>query len=554
MALYRLLRSNKESGPYSLNDLVTLGLKPYDLVWVDGRSAAWRYPSEVAELKEYAPVVEEQPYDRFYKKSSQTETAVKETTSQEEKLPRVEIVPQKIFVKETSIQEEPVKKIKTEIPNPSYSSYEETVAEKKPIKENIIKEEPVKKPVTEVPDHSHQQYRPQTKKQVFVSMPENNGFNQYQHEQYQEYLPKPKPVQEKQIPVEKPYSPAQEKYSPVQEKTYSSTQEKSYSPIDIHESDETKLETKYTQSLDDIKEMYINTLVQRKTRNRRKEIFRKYVRPALVPLFLVISGIAIGYVITYKKGSTQALQSVSKVVPQQNIPEQKNEEVPADDQSLQPDEKQNLAVVTNNKNRKPLNQHEQILIQPEKQNKNIQAISKAVVPERKEKEVFVPNDEVATFQKKDVQVDPTTGERTRTVRDNDEIVSKENNPRTNSERFNKKNNSEPAFIEESNHKNIRDFVSIRNNNYIRGAFGGIRGLELTVYNRSAFLLDEVSVELQIMKPSEQPLRTDVITVRNIAPNGAVVIKVPDSQRGIRADYRITNIESRQWQKSSTAGL
>src|SRR5437773_1538991 len=73
MPSYKLLRSNRESGPYSLNDLVTLGLKPYDLIWVDGRSAAWRYPSEVTELKDFAPAVEEQPYDRFYKKSSESE-------------------------------------------------------------------------------------------------------------------------------------------------------------------------------------------------------------------------------------------------------------------------------------------------------------------------------------------------------------------------------------------------------------------------------------------------------------------------------------------------
>src|SRR5580765_7203137 len=68
MASYLLLRDNKESGPYSLNDIVSFGLKPYDLIWVEGRSAAWRYPSEIAELEQYAPVVEEQPYDRFFKK------------------------------------------------------------------------------------------------------------------------------------------------------------------------------------------------------------------------------------------------------------------------------------------------------------------------------------------------------------------------------------------------------------------------------------------------------------------------------------------------------
>src|SRR5436189_3798307 len=69
MANYLLLRNNKESGPYSADDLVKLGLKAYDLLWVQGKSAAWRYPSEIEELKSFAPVVEEQPFDRFYKKS-----------------------------------------------------------------------------------------------------------------------------------------------------------------------------------------------------------------------------------------------------------------------------------------------------------------------------------------------------------------------------------------------------------------------------------------------------------------------------------------------------
>jgi hypothetical protein len=75
---YLLLRSNKESGPFALQELITLGLKPYDLVWVEGKSAAWRYPGEIAELTPYAPIVEEQPYDRFYKKNNQ-QVDVRET-------------------------------------------------------------------------------------------------------------------------------------------------------------------------------------------------------------------------------------------------------------------------------------------------------------------------------------------------------------------------------------------------------------------------------------------------------------------------------------------
>ena len=39
-------------------------------IWVEGKSAMWRYPSEVPELKDYSEAEEEQPYDRFYKKQN----------------------------------------------------------------------------------------------------------------------------------------------------------------------------------------------------------------------------------------------------------------------------------------------------------------------------------------------------------------------------------------------------------------------------------------------------------------------------------------------------
>ena len=68
--MYLLLRNNKQTGPYSLEDLKTMGLKAYDLVWIEGKSAAWRYPCEIGELSAFAPAVEEQPFDRFYKKTS----------------------------------------------------------------------------------------------------------------------------------------------------------------------------------------------------------------------------------------------------------------------------------------------------------------------------------------------------------------------------------------------------------------------------------------------------------------------------------------------------
>src|SRR4051812_1929473 len=81
---YRLLRNNKETGPYTKAQLEEMGLKPYDLLWIEGRGGAWLYASEIEDLKSIAPAVEEQPYDRFYKgkeKQAATGTVSKQNAS-----------------------------------------------------------------------------------------------------------------------------------------------------------------------------------------------------------------------------------------------------------------------------------------------------------------------------------------------------------------------------------------------------------------------------------------------------------------------------------------
>ena len=53
--IYLLLRNNRQTGPWSLDEMIASGLKPFDLIWVEGRSAGWRYPSEIDSLKPYLP-------------------------------------------------------------------------------------------------------------------------------------------------------------------------------------------------------------------------------------------------------------------------------------------------------------------------------------------------------------------------------------------------------------------------------------------------------------------------------------------------------------------
>jgi hypothetical protein len=71
---YSLLRNNKQSGPYTLEELLQLKLKPFDLVWVDGKSAGWSYPSEIDALKDYVTDIP---------KSVETEEAALSTQSPE---------------------------------------------------------------------------------------------------------------------------------------------------------------------------------------------------------------------------------------------------------------------------------------------------------------------------------------------------------------------------------------------------------------------------------------------------------------------------------------
>jgi hypothetical protein len=69
MSSYLLLRNNKESGPFTIEEIKAMSLKAYDLIWVVGKSAAWRYPGEIADLKSFAPPVPEQLTDLLTKRS-----------------------------------------------------------------------------------------------------------------------------------------------------------------------------------------------------------------------------------------------------------------------------------------------------------------------------------------------------------------------------------------------------------------------------------------------------------------------------------------------------
>ncbi|MES1222525.1 MAG: hypothetical protein ABUT20_43925, partial [Bacteroidota bacterium] len=139
------------------------------------------------------------------------------------------------------------------------------------------------------------------------------------------------------------------------------------------------------------------------------------------------------------------------------------------------------------------------------------------------------NTGVAATQQKpqSIEPDPQTGERNKVVRS-----ASDNNSENNSSPVNAVKNS------------LMKQVKVNGNQYKVGTFGGIHDLELTVVNNSGYLLDHVMVELQYLKPSDQPLKTNNVQFDNVPPNGSLTLAIPATNRGMKVVYKIINVQSK----------
>jgi len=465
MDTYLLLRSNKQSGPYSLQQLVSFGLKPYDLVWIEGKSAAWRYPSEVDLLKDYAPATEEQPYDRFYKKQEE-KPAIKPVAEQEEAPPKVEpyVAPvptenktvtttKKIFV---SMPERPAAKQPAQATPPKAPKLveqepaviEERKVESKPI---LIKEEP-----------------------ALIVQPA---------------WPKAEPVKNENLSIKKEI--------PLDE-----------TPVSFKE--EPTLNEKYSESLDDIKRRYTETYLSRKKRSKWTSTHTSLVQVfggAIFFCFLVV--------FAYKNFSGEETGQSKLTI-------------------IQPDKRAvNTGTVTNTP----------ATITPVVETEtNKQPVKKT--PAIKEEELNPP-DESAAINSSRKNEEVIKGYEIASAETDNEKKVAAGNPTDDTKAEQIKTKIRPV--------NISRLVNVRANNYKQRAFGGVMNLELTVNNDSKFELDKVIVELQYLKPSEQPLKTERIIFNSIEANGSQTLKIPDYLRGVKVAYRVTEIESSQYDRH-TAGL
>ena len=91
--------------------------------------------------------------------------------------------------------------------------------------------------------------------------------------------------------------------------------------------------------------------------------------------------------------------------------------------------------------------------------------------------------------------------------------------------------------------NIRLLVTASLNNYHKGLFGSHSDIELTVYNRSAYKIDEVTVEIKYLRNDSTIYRTASLDFLNIPPASNQVLEAPKSPKGVKLEYRILAIKS-----------
>jgi len=431
MSTYLLLRNNKQSGPYTLDQIRALGLKAYDLVWIEGKSAAWRYPCEIEEMKSYAPEVEEQPFDRFFRRPSSR----------------------------TAVGNEPIGR-------PSQASETLVLAsapaavEASPKKERLVH---VSQPIRE-PNSA------------------DSSIN-----------PRPAPTKAANPPS------SREPLAPV--------------PFSVVAGEE--------DSGEDIGLEYEQKLIKR---NKIINQWRRAAQVAVVVigiLGLFAGGVYLGTTMN-KKASNPPIRELAKEEP--GASGQPSVYHPNVVSNLGPNHqdlgaaKLPAGVETRNA---LAGGGEKIDVKPEK---------KRTHPARDKRLARAPVEQIKLANDLTDLPEAAGGQR-QSLHRTDGILGKD-----------------------AVKNNISDYVSLNSNKYNVGTFGGISDLQLTVSNRSLYPLDLVVVQVQYIQANKKVYKTENMYFRGVGAGSALMLEAPRSPRGVKVEYRISLINSKELGLSYTAGL
>jgi hypothetical protein len=477
MKMYLLLRNNKQSGPYSFDDLKSMGLKAYDLVWLEGKSAAWRYPSELEELSSFAPAVEEQPFDRFYKKPSPAATtannvfndssgndtgvSVRSTT---------EMPGKRIIYVTMPAGKSPAARETSRETNRETSPRETTVARDTSFeiaaRETTVREMPVREP----------------------------AFREPVTETHREI-----PVRE---PIVREMTPS---YARAAIEDYSAQPaDEQVSPVD-----------------------YLPRRKVRKTslKNPKTRAITRFVAIGLCVLALLAAGIFIGLSLNKDNLGLQ-----HKMVA--NVPaESKQPIVHPTAQQLPAPAVTSPSASTDQEN-------------PTVNNATVPTRTVKTIPQTSGKSSSQSSGKTARDRSAHGAVPFTSAPATKDSATatipamQREAVHRSDNAET-------RHDNTGTVDKDALRAAVANQVSVGANNYSIGTFGGISDLQVTVTNRSAYPLDLVVVEVQYVQANKKVFKTEHLYFRSIGAGTALMLEAPKSSRGIKVQYKVTTINSRE---------
>lgn len=433
MNKYLLLRDNKQSGPYSVEELSAHGLKPYDLVWLEGKSAAWRYPSEIAELKPFAPVVEEQPFDRFYRKpeNKTIESAAKDNTAV------------------------------------AASSFLQGEAKKSDLSGSLTRIE----------------LNTGSGNKIHVSLPTKTSVSSPTTPEQIQKSSTPVSFQTEKQPVD--VSPMMKKSSSLDASVNSS----------IEGGDR-------TQNIE-----HSHFTKQQHTTPKEAPVSRLLFR-AVAAACLLLGGALIGLIINYNS-QQKKFQQLNQLV--QEIKLQDN---PGTAKTVKNDRLTEEARIAQADSGEPPTETEEpvykedIQLPPPKKNRS----------ENKAKPVRDTTTEI--------KVVPEAAE---TVLEEEPVT-----------RIDK-------VASELAKKNLWQLVTIDNNKYKTGVFGGVSNLSLKLSNKSLLQLQQVEVEVLYLSPENKTVNKQRVVFENVSPGEQLQLAVPKSNRGVKIEYSIKKIATKEFE-------
>ena len=271
------------------------------------------------------------------------------------------------------------------------------------------------------------------------------------------------------------------------------------SGLSIFDKKEIDLKTNYSRPLDEIKEMYVKNL--EKKEQRKKNIIEIQL-PAPIKKIAVYTGLVLAGALMMLFIKNSGNKNISVV---------------------RPDNKQPDTVITNP------------AAQPAVLEQEFTATTESY-----EKQNFPPEE-----QKTPIAINKNMPLKKDSEKTEDTEINKEKI------QINTKPESEIKTIKPVTTENISSKLALKANDYNVGSFGGIRNLEMTLQNDSKYFLDRVTVEINYLNPEGAILKTDNIFFQSIQPGDASTIPVNKTKRGVKVNYKITKIESKELTKCNS---